>query len=175
MHLDSISIAAPCDVPWSSMRGDDRARFCDRCSLTVYNLGAFTRAEAVEFIGRREGRTCVNFVRRRDGTVMTRDCKRGVGFYVRRELASRVPGSGVQWGTLTFGLGMLLVVMLALLTLFGDNLRALFGDSTGGALAGDTNVERRTDLRRATLPPSESHDPRTVIPGFPRQSTTSTH
>lgn len=175
MNLDSISIATPCDVPWSSMRGDDRARFCDRCSLTVYNLGAFTRAEAIEFIGCREGRTCVNFVRRLDGTVMTRDCRRGVGFYVRRELAFRLPRSGVQWGTLTFGFGVVLLVLLAFGTLFGDNIKAVFGMEAGGMPMGDLSVERRTEIRRPSLPPSESHDPRAVIPGFPRRQTGPSH
>jgi hypothetical protein len=175
MNLDSISIATPCNVPWSSMRGDDRARFCDRWSLTVHNLGAFTRAGAMEFIGRREGRTCINFVRRFDGTVMTRDCRRGVGFYVRRELAFRLPRSGVQWGSLTFAVGVALLLLLALGTLFGDNIKAIFGMEAGGMPMGDVTLERRTDIRRPALPPSETHDPRTAIPGFPRRPTNSNH
>lgn len=175
MNLDSITLATPCSVPWSSMRGDDRARFCEQCSLTVYNLGAFTRAEATDFVSRREGRVCVNFVRRFDGTVMTRDCGRGVAFYVRRELAFRLPGTAHRWGAATFALGLVVLLTLAFATFFGDNLKALFGASTGGALAGDPYVSRRTDIVRPALPPSESHDPRTLIPGFPRRPTNPSH
>jgi hypothetical protein len=56
------------------MTGGDRARHCARCRLTVYNLSEMTANEALAFVRDAEGRTCVRFYRRADGTVLTRDC-----------------------------------------------------------------------------------------------------
>lgn len=72
--LDSIDVQTPCEVPWDTMTGDNRVRFCGRCRQNVYNIDALPRAEAVRLIGAREGRLCVRFHRRRDGTVVTADC-----------------------------------------------------------------------------------------------------
>jgi hypothetical protein len=60
------------------MSGDDRARFCGRCSKHVYNLTAMTRREAEELVVRTEGKLCVRFYRRADGTMLTADCPVGV-------------------------------------------------------------------------------------------------
>ena len=72
--LDAIEIRRPCSVPWETMAGDDRVRFCDHCRLKVFNLSALTRPEAENLVGRAEGRLCVQFYRRADGTVLTADC-----------------------------------------------------------------------------------------------------
>ena len=56
------------------MSGDDRVRFCGDCKLNVYNLAGMTRREATELIEGNEGRLCVRFFRRKDGTFVTRDC-----------------------------------------------------------------------------------------------------
>lgn len=77
-----MKIASPCLESWEGMRGDDRIRFCNRCSLHVYNLSAMSPSEAEELVGQKEGRLCVRFFQRRDGTVLTRDCPVG-----RRERA----------------------------------------------------------------------------------------
>jgi hypothetical protein len=74
LHLEQIRIASPCEVPWDSMRGDDRVRFCRSCRQNVYNVEAMTRAEAERLIGAREGRVCVRMLWRPDGTVVTADC-----------------------------------------------------------------------------------------------------
>jgi hypothetical protein len=71
--VDQIEIASPCTVPWSSMRGDDRVRFCGHCRQNVYNIDGFGRDEARRLVAR-EGRVCVRIFRRSDGTVMTADC-----------------------------------------------------------------------------------------------------
>jgi hypothetical protein len=60
------------------MKGDERKRFCTQCSLHVYNLSEMSRTEAAQFIAQAEGRTCVRFFRRADGTLLTRDCPVGV-------------------------------------------------------------------------------------------------
>jgi hypothetical protein len=72
--VDQIEIASPCTVPWSSMRGDDRVRFCGHCRQNVYNIEGFDRAEARRLVAAGEGRLCVRILRRCDGTVVTADC-----------------------------------------------------------------------------------------------------
>jgi len=75
--LDNINVASPCPADWNEMYGDDRKRFCSDCKLTVYNLSGMTRQEAENLVTNAEGRLCVRFFRRTDGTVITRDCPVG--------------------------------------------------------------------------------------------------
>ena len=82
--LTELRIAAPCTAEWKWMLGDDRVRFCGQCSLYVYNLTALTKDEAESLIRRAEGRVCVRFYRRRDGTILTRDCPIGVAALRRK-------------------------------------------------------------------------------------------
>ncbi|MBI3273114.1 MAG: hypothetical protein HYZ53_29260 [Planctomycetes bacterium] len=86
IDLDGIRIASPCKVSWASMTGDDRTRFCQQCRLNVYNLEGMTRDEARTLIEKREGRLCVRFFRRADGTILFRDCPVGLRA-IRRRLA----------------------------------------------------------------------------------------
>lgn len=72
-----LEVASPCRESWDRMHGDARSRHCSRCSLNVYNLSAMSRAEAEALIREKEGRLCVRFFQRKDGTVMTRDCPVG--------------------------------------------------------------------------------------------------
>lgn len=75
--LDRLQVASPCEVPWESMAGDAQARRCGQCQTTVYDLGALDRAAAEALLRRHEGqRVCVNFYRRADGRIQTRDCPR---------------------------------------------------------------------------------------------------
>lgn len=76
--LDQLAVASPCHVNWNDMAGDERARFCRQCQLHVYDISALTREEAMTFVREREGRTCVRFYRRQDGTILTRDCPVGL-------------------------------------------------------------------------------------------------
>lgn len=84
--LESLAVASPCSVSWQAMPGDDRVRSCRECRQYVYNLSEMDRAEAESLIERTEGRLCVRFYRRSDGTVMTRDCLAGLRT-ARRRLA----------------------------------------------------------------------------------------
>ena len=86
VSLDVIQVASPCTASWEEMVGDDRVRFCGQCRLNVYNLSEMTRADATRFMQNREGRTCIRFYRRADGTVLTRDCPVGLRA-VRRRVA----------------------------------------------------------------------------------------
>ncbi len=76
--LDKIKVAAPCTMAWRWMSGNDRVRYCRQCSLNVYNLSAMSRWEAEELIRRNEGRLCVRFYRRADGTILTENCPVGL-------------------------------------------------------------------------------------------------
>ena len=70
------------------MIGDERVRFCGQCQLNVFNLSAMTRAQAESVIAGAEGRLCVRFYRRKDGSILTQDCP--VGLRAIRQRASRI-------------------------------------------------------------------------------------
>src|SRR5215204_5045090 len=83
--LEAVKVASPCHASWDEMSGDDRARFCGRCGKHVYNLSGMSRTEAEALVNQAEGRTCVRFFRRSDGTVLTQDCPVGLAA-VRRQV-----------------------------------------------------------------------------------------
>ena len=86
--LENVAIAAPCPADWEDMIGNDRVRFCGQCELNVYNLSALSKREAESLIARSEDRLCIRFYRRKDGSIMTRDCPVGLRALKRR--ASRI-------------------------------------------------------------------------------------
>jgi hypothetical protein len=59
------------------MYGNDRMRFCADCKLNVYNLSGMTQQEAEDLVTNAEGRLCVRFYRRPDGTILTENCPVG--------------------------------------------------------------------------------------------------
>ena len=75
--LNNIRIASPCSANWDEMYGNDRMRHCGQCKLNVYNLSGMTRQEAEALVTYAEGRLCVRFYRRTDGTVITENCPVG--------------------------------------------------------------------------------------------------
>lgn len=98
--LDRIELATPCSMDWDAMKGDARVRFCGACHLNVYNLSALTRLQAEELITKREGRLCVRFLRRADGTVLTQDCPVGLAAVVRQRTVA-----AMVWFFALLGLG----------------------------------------------------------------------
>ena len=102
--LNDLRIASPCPASWHSMRGDDRVRFCDSCSKSVYNLSDLTAAEATALIRESEGRLCVRLYRRADGTVLTADCPVGLRHALRRRLLRLATVGVVIFATLRSGL-----------------------------------------------------------------------
>jgi hypothetical protein len=60
------------------MIGGERVRFCQQCSLNVYNLSSMSRREAESLIANTEGRLCVRYYRRQDGTILTNNCPVGL-------------------------------------------------------------------------------------------------
>lgn len=82
--LDHVRIAAPCPADWERMVGDERARYCGQCNLHVYNLSGMTKRQAETLITNTEGRLCIRFFRRADGTILTRNCPIGLRALKRR-------------------------------------------------------------------------------------------
>src|SRR4051812_25709981 len=79
--LEDLRIATPCNADWDEMKPLDdgaRVRFCGQCEKNVYDLSAMTRADAESLVREKEGRLCVRFYQRADGTVLTADCPVGV-------------------------------------------------------------------------------------------------
>jgi hypothetical protein len=72
--LENVHIASPCRAVWEQMYGDDRQRYCPECKLNVFNLSGMARREAENLLLNTEGRLCVRFFRRSDGTILTKDC-----------------------------------------------------------------------------------------------------
>lgn len=77
--LNQIKIATPCSADWGEMTGDERVKFCGLCRKNVYNLSSMTAQAARDLIKEKEGKLCVSFFRRYDGTVLTSDCPIGLG------------------------------------------------------------------------------------------------
>ncbi|MFN0141257.1 MAG: hypothetical protein ACKVQW_14360 [Pyrinomonadaceae bacterium] len=86
--LSNIKVASPCPANWDAMYGDERKRFCGECKLNVYNLSGMTRDEAERLVTNHEGRLCVRFYRRADGSVITADCPVGWAKFKQRTRAA---------------------------------------------------------------------------------------
>ncbi len=76
--LPNIRVASPCRADWGAMTGDERVRACGQCNKNVYNLSEMTRDEAEALILAKEGRLCVRYFQRHDGTILLKDCVVGV-------------------------------------------------------------------------------------------------
>lgn len=87
--LQTLKIASPCHADWDEMEGDDQAQFCRTCRKNVYNLSEMTHDDAQALVNRLEGRLCVRFYTRADGTLLTQDCPVGLRA-VRRKLVRKL-------------------------------------------------------------------------------------
>ncbi len=103
--LDNIKIASPCSQDWNSMIGDNRKRFCGECNLNVYNLSGMSKGEAEQLLMNAEGRLCVRFYKRADGTVLTQDCPVGWAAFKRRVSKTAAAFASLIFGVLG-GLGI---------------------------------------------------------------------
>ncbi|HEY5948391.1 MAG TPA: hypothetical protein VIV40_23000, partial [Kofleriaceae bacterium] len=84
--LPNIRVATPCHADWAKMTGDDRVRACADCNKNVYNLSEMTRDEAEALIVAKEGRLCVRYFQRKDGTILLKDCAVGIAKKRKRRL-----------------------------------------------------------------------------------------
>jgi hypothetical protein len=82
--LKNLKVASPCSADWDRMAGDDRKRFCGDCKLHVYNLSGMTKYDAENLLRLSEGRLCVRYFQRADGTVLTQECPVGWARVKRR-------------------------------------------------------------------------------------------
>jgi hypothetical protein len=108
--LNNISIASPCSADWNEMYGDDRKRFCGHCKLSVYNLSGLSRYEAEGLIMNAEGRVCVRFYHRADGTVLTKDCPIG---WAKLKQCARAAATAVFTLVLALFTGVLFVSLFS--------------------------------------------------------------
>ena len=132
--LDNIRIASPCPANWDEMFGDDRKRHCGECKLNVYDLSGMTRREAEDLLVNSEGRLCVRYFRRADGTILTKNCP--VGWVAVKQRVSRV-------ATAVFS-----VVVGLFGGIFAFNLlprsEAMMGTTTMGEMTIDPNMVGHT-------------------------------
>lgn len=84
--LGQVRVAAPCPASWDAMEGDEKVRFCGQCRLNVYNLSGMDKKAAETLVSQTEGRLCVRYFERTDGTILTKDCPTGLRL-ARRKLA----------------------------------------------------------------------------------------
>ena len=154
--LRNVKVASPCPADWDRMIGDERARFCGQCELNVYNLSAMSTLEAESLIARTEGRLCIRYYRRKDGSIITQDCPVGLrrlkvrAARIKRAVASLVLGvlAGLGFHSAAAGFGSLLLDPTAP---WGARGR------TTGVMAEPTN--RQPDIRLGELaPPTNHHD-----------------
>jgi hypothetical protein len=103
--LSRVRIAAPCKADWEQMIGTERVRFCGQCNLNVYNLSSMTRPQAESLIVQTEGRLCVRFYRRRDGSILTDNCPVGLR-KIRRRLSSLARSLSAAVLSFAAGLGV---------------------------------------------------------------------
>ena len=84
--LDDVRVASPCTAAWDAMVGDDQVRHCASCDKDVFNLSGMTREDAEAVITAANGKLCVRYFRRSDGTILTADCPVGRRRARRRKL-----------------------------------------------------------------------------------------
>lgn len=76
--LSQMRLAAPCQQSWDTMSGNEHVRFCATCYKNVYKFSHLDRAQAVQLVTANEGRACVAYYRRADGSVMAEECPVGL-------------------------------------------------------------------------------------------------
>lgn len=139
--LNNLKIASPCSANWDEMFGDERKRFCGQCSLNVYNLSGMTKTEAENLLNNAEGRLCVRFYQRADGTVLTKDCP--VGWAAIKQ---RVSKTAAAFASLIIGL----VSGLGFTVAFN---RENSEGRTMGALAMPSPTPKSTPKPKPSVPP----------------------
>lgn len=92
--LEGVRVAAPCPADWDKMVGDERVRYCGQCSLHVYNLSGMTKPETEGLVANAEGRLCVRYYKRADGSILTRNCP--VGLRALKQRVSRIAGAALS-------------------------------------------------------------------------------
>src|SRR5689334_3992004 len=69
--LERIQISSPCQADWDEMTGNEQVRRCGHCHLDVHNLTTMTREQVEALVAKSEGRLCVRYVLRPEGSIRT--------------------------------------------------------------------------------------------------------
>lgn len=97
--LAELRVATPCEADWNQMVGDHRVRRCGDCKQNVYNFSAMTRAEAEAVIVAKDGKMCMRYYERSDGTMLLKDCsikrERRGALFAAGAAAAAVAGAGL--------------------------------------------------------------------------------
>lgn len=101
LPLNNISIASPCSMDWNQMVGNDSVRFCKECKLNVYNISQMNRTQAEQLISQTEGRLCIRYYERADGTVLVQDCP--VGWQAVKQRMTRTATAAISAFLAFFG------------------------------------------------------------------------
>lgn len=138
--LKNISVASPCQADWNEMYGDDRKRFCGECKLNVYNLSGMTRDEAEALVTNAEGRLCVRFYRRADGSVITQECPVG---WAKLKQRTRIYATAVASLLIAMFSGVLFVSFFGRRTVTIGELKIPFVTPTPQPLMGAVAIDPR--------------------------------
>ncbi len=137
--LTNVRIASPCSADWEKMIGDERVRHCGQCNLNVYNISAMTGLEAQDVIAQHEGRLCLRFYHRKDGTILTRNCP--VGLKVVMQRVSRVAGIALSAVMTTIPLAAQTPVNTQAQTVQADSVLEVQVVDADGIVCPGVNVE----------------------------------
>ncbi|NJM53994.1 MAG: hypothetical protein HC846_11765 [Blastocatellia bacterium] len=143
--LNNIKIASPCSADWNEMIGNDQKRFCGSCQKNVYNLSEMTKDEAENLLIDSEGRLCVRFYKRADGTILTQDCPVGWAAFKRR-----VSKTAAAFASLIFGV------------IGGLGVNALFNKSEESELMGAVAYQPTPKKKSPKPKPSPTFDGATM-------------
>lgn len=103
--INNLRVASPCSMGWENMTGDKRTRFCQSCSLNVYDISAMTTAEVRNLIEKTEGQICGRLFLRADGSVITNDCPVGLRAFYKRTRRFAGAALATIFALFSFGFG----------------------------------------------------------------------
>lgn len=132
-ELGIVKRASPCSGKGAA-NGEGPVRRCGKCQRRAYDVKHLDAFQVRELVMREEGRPCMRFFERADGLLLTADCPRGfkpLGWLWNREKAPPRPARIGSAATYVAGLALFVLISMSLITLFGDNIRRLFGMSSG--------------------------------------------
>ena len=128
------------------MQGDERKRYCGECKLHVYNLSGMASYDAENLLRNSEGRLCVRYFQRDDGTILTQDCP--IGWAKVKQRLSLAAAA-------MFGLILSLFGTMAVLSFFGRKQVVM-----GGLIPYTTPTPDRKVVMGAVAMPTPTPTPR---------------
>jgi hypothetical protein len=157
-ELGVVRIASPCKADWAAMTGDEQVRHCALCKKNVYNLSSMTAEDARTLLLEKEGKLCVRFYQRKDGTMLTADCPTGVRRKQVRWVAAMASAASFVLAGAAFvldsgGFGQAAQRLRMMVT--GESCsspRTYQGEAVMGAVVVDPS-----ELKRMPAPPSETY------------------